>query len=139
MAHYTEYYVRQAQTGNGMHFYAGSASQRGYGLGSLLGGLFRNIVLPLFSSGAKTVGQEALRAGSHILADVASGEVPFGLSMQRHVSQAGENLLNKAADKMKGKGIKRRAPQRGAQSGRVKRPTYITRRGPPADIYSNLH
>jgi len=79
MNHLTRYYIHQAGGGGG-----GSGDgigriysvppfvQRGHGLGSLLGGLFRSI-RPLFLSGLRTagkaLGREALRKGGKILTD----------------------------------------------------------------------
>jgi hypothetical protein len=109
----TQYYL--AQAGGGFNqFYAGSAYQRGYGqkgygLGSWLGGLFRS-VLPLLKSGALTVGREAARAGSHVLADVAVGD-NFKESLSKHGKAAVGNLKRKAEGAMQGSGaIKRRRP-----------------------------
>lgn len=100
---YMDYYLRQAQTGGGMHYYVGGSNQRGGGfLGNLLSGLFR-FVSPLLPS----LGREALRAGSHVLSDVAAGSQPLN-SMKRHASEAGQNFLNMAAEKLRGNGIKRR-------------------------------
>ncbi|KAK3921623.1 LOW QUALITY PROTEIN: hypothetical protein KUF71_010795 [Frankliniella fusca] len=91
MSHIEEYYVQQAQTGSGMGYFAGSSTQKGAGIGSLLGGLFRSI-FPFLKQGASVVGREALRAGSHILADAASGDVPLNTSLKQHLSEAGRNL-----------------------------------------------
>lgn len=113
MSHIAEYYVKQAQTGSGMGYFAGSSTQKGAGIGSLLGGLFRNI-FPFLKQGASAVGREALRAGSHILADAASGEVPLNASVKQHFSQAGRNLVSK----MSGRGIKRRRVKAKSQSPR---------------------
>ena len=103
MSTLTDYYVRQAQTGSGMSYFAGSSSQKGAGIGSFLGGLFRSI-FPIVKQGAEVVGREALRAGSHILADVVSGEVPLKNSVRQHFGQVGKNL----ASRMSGNGIKRK-------------------------------
>lgn len=102
------YYLAQAGGGaGGTHFYAGSLHQKGYGIGSFLGGLFRS-VLPLLRSGAVAVGREAARAGAHVLADVAAGD-PVADSLKSHADQALTNLKRKAAAKMQGGGsIKRR-------------------------------
>lgn len=126
MSHITQYYVAQAQTGAGMPYFAGASTQRGYGLGSFLGGLFRSVVLPSLSRGARTVGQEALRAGSHILADVASGAQPFKSSLKRHATEAGENLVSRISSDMRGNGIKRAKPTRRVHSGRVVRRQRIS-------------
>jgi hypothetical protein len=51
-------------------YHAGFRMQRGNGIGSFLGGLYR-IVRPLFVKSARAVGREALNTGSSILADMA--------------------------------------------------------------------
>ena len=52
----SQYYLAQAGGGFGQ-YYAGSSYQKGYGIGSWLGGLFRT-VLPILRSGAVAVGRE---------------------------------------------------------------------------------
>lgn len=113
----TNHYVTQA--GNGIGFYAGLSHQKGAGVGSWLAGLFRTI-LPVLKSGATAVGREAVRAGSHVLADVAAGQNIRG-SAKKHIEEAGENLSNalkrKAGTAMSGgSAIKRRKPARQAHS-----------------------
>ena len=61
-----EYY---GNTGEDHNIFAGSRYQRGHGVGSFLGGLFRR-VLPYLVRGARTLGKEALRAGVNIIEDV---------------------------------------------------------------------
>ncbi|KAK3907323.1 Putative uncharacterized transposon-derived protein [Frankliniella fusca] len=127
--HITEYYLRQA---GGGQYYAGSSYQKGHGIGSWLGGLFRT-VLPLLKSGATAVGREAARAGAHVLADVASGD-PIADSAKRHAGEAVQNLKRRAAAAMSGSGrsIKRKrlAPKRHsaakARSRRSHTPDYFT-------------
>ncbi|KAK3920565.1 DNA-directed RNA polymerase subunit beta' [Frankliniella fusca] len=127
--HITEFYLRQA---GGGQYYAGSSYQKGHGIGSWLGGLFRT-VLPLLKSGATAVGREAARAGAHVLADVASGD-NFADSAKRHAGEAVQNLKRKAASAMNGSGrsIKRKrlAPIRHtvakARSRRSSTPDYLT-------------
>ena len=110
----SQYYVNQAGGGFG-HFYAGAPYQKGYGIGSWLGGLFRT-VLPLLRSGAAAVGREAARAGSHVLADVAVGD-NFGESLNKHAVEALGNLKRRAAGNMQGSGaIKRRKIAKRAHS-----------------------
>ena len=103
----TQYYVTQA---GGGHFYAGSSYQKGYGIGSWLGGLFRS-VLPILRSGAIAVGREAARAGSHVLADVATGE-NVRESVRKHAGEVATNLtgqMKRKLESMEGSGaIKRR-------------------------------
>ena len=112
---YTQYYLRQAEGQYGGE-YRGT-TQKGDGLGSFLGGLFRRI-FPLFSSGAKAVGKEALTTGVNLLRDVISGR-SMKDSVRERVQQAGTNLTNKAAQKMEsmvGSGYKKRKRNRTSQS-----------------------
>jgi hypothetical protein len=48
--------------------YVGTRFQRGHGLGSIFGGLFKAAV-PLLKKGAKTLGREALKTGLNIAKD----------------------------------------------------------------------
>ena len=127
--HITEYYLRQA---GGGQYYAGSSFQKGHGIGSWLGGLFRT-VLPLLKSGATAVGKEAARAGAHVLADVVSGD-HIADSAKRHAGEAVQNLKRKAASAMSGSGraIKRKrlAPKRHSVA------KARTRRNYPPDCFS---
>ena len=113
---YTEYYLRQAE---GREYGGGytSSSQKGDGLGSFLGGLFRR-VFPLFKSGAKALGKEALSTGVNLLRDAITGK-SMKDSMRTRITEAGGNLTTKAARKMEsmvGSGYKRRNGDRTAQS-----------------------
>jgi len=65
---YEEYYTRQ-QKGNGMPVYVGASSQRGHGLGNMLGSMFRRI-LPYLQRGASA----ALRTGAQVFDDVRDGK-----------------------------------------------------------------
>jgi len=134
MAHIAEYYVKQAQTGSGMNFYAGSSTQKGAGIGSFLGGLFRNI-FPYLREGASAVGREALRAGSHILADAATGQVPLKNSVKQHFSEAGKNLVTK----MRGRGIKRGRAKTLAQSTRGTRRGHTRKRAKVTSTPAEQH
>ena len=62
-----DYYLRQ--TGHEYPVYTGGRFQRGHGLGSLFGGLFKG-AMPLLKSGAKTLDREALKTGLSIAGDV---------------------------------------------------------------------
>jgi hypothetical protein len=59
---YHEYYLNQA--GRGYPVYVGTRYQRGHGLGSIFGSLFKSAV-PLLKRGAKTLGREALSISYH--------------------------------------------------------------------------
>ena len=54
---YEDYYTWQS--GGEVPVFYGARTQRGHGLGSILGGLFRR-ALPFLSSGAKILGQQAM-------------------------------------------------------------------------------
>jgi hypothetical protein len=115
---YTLYYLRQAEGGYYGDYH--TSSQKGDGLGSFLGGIFRKI-FPLFKSGAGAVRKEALSTGVNLLKDVISGRAMKD-SVRARVLQAGTNLSEKAANKMQsmvGSGYKRRTRKRKRQSSSV--------------------
>ena len=56
-----------------MPVFVGARIQRGHGLGSIFGGLFRS-VLPLLKSLGMTVGKQALRTGAQMAGDVLGGQ-----------------------------------------------------------------
>ena len=58
---YEDYYTMQ--NGEEVPVFYGARTQRGHGLGSILGELFRR-ALPFLSSGAKTLGQQAMNVAS---------------------------------------------------------------------------
>ena len=114
---YERYYVNQV--GSGIPVYRGSTSlQRGYGLGGLLGGLFRS-ALPLLKKGASAVGKEALKTGVGIAQDVLSGQ-NIKTAAKRRVKTAGRNMGTKVLNKIqKGKGAvsKPKPGKRGKKRG----------------------
>ena len=61
---YEDYYKRQSE-GEVPVFY-GARTQRGHGLGSILGGLIRR-ALPFLSSEAKILGQQAMNVASEMI------------------------------------------------------------------------
>lgn len=68
------YYMDQAGSGMG-EFYSGPIYQRGYGIGSFLGGLFKS-VLPILKRGGMAVGKEVLKNGANFLNDVQNNVSP---------------------------------------------------------------
>jgi len=110
-----DYYHGQAkQIGHGLTGYEGIPYQRGNGLGSFFGRLFRSI-LPVAKragkSALKAVGHEALNMGTNVIGDLAAGK-DVKASMKRHGLKAGKNLLNKtrsAAKRQLGSGIGKRS------------------------------
>ena len=120
---YEQYYLNQA--GSGMPVYRGSTGlQRGYGLGGLLGGLFRT-ALPILKKGAMAVGREALQSGMDIAQDVMNGQ-NIKTATKRRVKAAGRNMGRKALNKLqKGRGTKKQHPKaqkRGKKRGRKSQP-----------------
>lgn len=94
---YEHYYSHQAGSGIGV-IYKGTPYQRGHGIGSFLGGLFRS-VLPLLSSGARVIGKEALNAGVGLLSDMISAR-PMEDSIKSRLKDASSNLKRKADSKI---------------------------------------
>lgn len=68
---YENYYT--AQSGNGLPVFRGYPGQRGHGLGSILGGLWRR-ALPFLKQGLAFFGKQALNTGSQIATDVSAGK-----------------------------------------------------------------
>ncbi|KAK7576270.1 hypothetical protein V9T40_012556 [Parthenolecanium corni] len=119
---YEKYYAIQA--GGGIDsWYRGAPVQRGHGIGSFLGGLFR-AALPLFRKGALAVGKEALNAGVNVLDDIGYG-VPLKTSLNMQMNNATNNLKRKATDKvmglLKGEGYKPKKKRKQTQSKKVTR------------------
>jgi len=131
----TRYYIQQAGGGGG-----GSGGgvgpiysvppfvQRGHGLGSLFGGLFRSI-RPLFFSGLRTagkaLGREALRTGSKILTDIAdNSQTGIKEIISKHVQSTVQNL----GSKMTGRGRKRKRRSTSRVARKSKRPKLTTKR-----------
>lgn len=94
---YEHYYSHQAGSGIGV-IYKGAPYQRGHGIGSFLGGLFRS-VLPLLSSGARVIGKEALNTGVGLLSDMVSSR-PLEESVKSRLKEASSNLKRKADAKI---------------------------------------
>lgn len=70
---YEDYYLQQA--GSGLPVFSGVESQRGHGLGSILGGLLRSAT-PLLKIFGKKLGQQGLKSGLQVATDVLSGANP---------------------------------------------------------------
>lgn len=77
---YESYYLKQS--GSGVPVFVGSRGQRGHGIGSVLGGLFRSAV-PMLKRGLANFGRQALRTGLDIANDVVEGG-NFRESAKRH-------------------------------------------------------
>jgi hypothetical protein len=91
---YHDYYIHQA--GTGYPVFAGRRYQRGHGLGSIFGGLFK-AAMPLLKQGAKNLKREALKTGLNIAGDVVQGR-NIKQAAKSRLKSTGENLLQKAMD-----------------------------------------
>lgn len=106
------------------HVYIGTPNQRGHGIGSFLGGLFRR-ALPFLKIGAKALGKEALRTGVKVAGDMIEKNMSLKDSVHTRVREAGGNLKRKASEKldtlMHGSGYKTHKIARNSHSniGRV--------------------
>jgi len=95
---YENYYSRQV--GGLMPVFVGSRQQRGHGLGSVLGGIFRRFVIPFFKTHGKALATDALRTGVNVAEDVL-----------------GKRTLKESVKRRVPEGIKRSAQSLVAQSG----------------------
>lgn len=136
---YEDYYIHQAGSGVGA-IYKGTANQRGHGIGSFLGGLYRTI-LPLIKSGAKALGKEALTTGVGIFGDMIQAK-PFEDSVRDRFKEATTKIKRKADEKidnlMKGSGYKRKKNLRNHlnSSPTSTRKGRINKRSDIQDIFS---
>lgn len=107
---FEEHYANQS--GAGLPYYRGVTFQKGYGLGSVIRRLFR-AAFPFLVKGTKTLGKEALLAGSRVASDVLSGQ-DLKESVKTRSKESGRNLTQKAVNRiqsMVGKGYKRKRKQ----------------------------
>ena len=65
--------------------FVGSRYQRGHGLGSVLGDLFRRFVILLFMTHGKTLALDALRTGMDVAEDVLGGKSGLKESVKKRV------------------------------------------------------
>lgn len=103
----SKYYIAQAGSG-GSTFYSGpiyqrgsGRNQRGAGIGSFLGGLFRRI-LPVLRKGTVVVGREVINSGTNFIDDLRNNVTPQD-AMKKRSKEAVVNLVKKA---MNGGGYK---------------------------------
>lgn len=122
---YTNYYLEQAGSGMG-NVYSGVTYQKGFGIGSFLGGLFRRAI-PLLSMAGKALGSEFFKTSGNIVSDIVSKK-PWREAVQARMSDAGNNITSTfghQVDNLLGKGYKRRTHKKLGQSlhrrGRVKK------------------
>lgn len=114
---YEEYYSRQ--NGGEIPVFVGRRFQRGHGLGSILSGFFRRLVLPFFKTHGKTMLSGALKTGMEMADDVLEGQP-----------------LKESAKKRVPEGIKRTVLSMSRQSGSgIKKKRIVKRRRRPRDIF----
>lgn len=115
---YEDYYAQQAGNGISPHWFKGAPYQRGHGIGSFLGGLFRT-ALPLLKKGGIALGKELLNGGINILTDVDGGS-SFKDAAKNRLSESTNNLKRKATDEvyglLSGKGYKSKKHRKTSQS-----------------------
>lgn len=111
---YENYYA--GQVGGSLPVFYGARMQRGHGLGSIFGGLFRS-VLPLIKRFAPALGRKALQTGVHIARDVALEGQPFKQATKTRVLDAVQEGINKlGGGEQSGSGKKRRATKKNTKS-----------------------
>lgn len=127
---YKQYYLSQAQRGGGAYFsgklFQQGYGQRGRGIGSILGGLFKR-ALPFLSSASKTIGKAALKTGANVLADTVEGR-DFGNSLRNRMRETSGELKRNAANQVlralnnqTGSGTKRKRKRPRSKTPAIKR------------------
>ena len=117
---YVEYYTRQQQPqiGGEIPAFIGAPRQRGYGIGSVLSGLFRR-VMPFLRANARNFATNAIKTGLHVADDVIRGQ-KIGESVKRRVPEgiktAAQNILWQTGD---GVQVVRRKRSRSASAQRT--------------------
>lgn len=124
---YTEYYLNQAGSGFS-NVYSAPIYQKGYGIGSFLGGLFR-AVFPILKKGATILGSECLNSGKNIISDIVANEDPE-LVIKKRGKEAIHNLSRVVADKMFGGAYKSMSAKKRKHSESKSQPVKKRRKTP---------
>lgn len=103
---YTDYYLSQAGSGFS-NIYSGPVYQKGNGIGSFLGGLYR-VLFPLIKSGSAAAGKELLKTGVNIISDISRNQDPKDV-IKRRGKESINNLGHMIGEKMFGAGYKQRS------------------------------
>jgi len=101
---YEEYYARQ--NGEEISAFAGSRFQGGHGLGSILGGFFRRLVLQFFKTNAEGMLANAVKTGLEVADDVLGQS--FKASAKKRVPAGGIKRTVQNINWQYGSGVKRR-------------------------------
>lgn len=110
------YYANQG--GSGIDIYRSYPVQRGSGLGSVLGGLFR-AAIPALRGVVKSVAPHILRTGVKVVGDVANGQ-SFGHSIKDRTLETVSDALLRAAEGNVLKGSNKR--HRGRAGNGIRQP-----------------
>lgn len=96
-----DYYSNQtSQIGYGIHGFRGAPYQQGAGLGNFFRALFR-MAVPVITSAAGHIGNEALTTGANIAADVVKGR-PIVESIEEHGREGASKLFGRASRAIQG-------------------------------------
>ena len=123
---YDRYY--SAQKGGDIVPYVGRRRQRGHGLGSIVGGLFRRFVVSFVRSNAKTVGANLLRTGADIARDVFTGR-KLTEAAKAHLPSGIKRTVQSLQWQSRGEPPKKRATPK-------RRKKVIAKKGRGRDIFS---
>lgn len=115
---YTDYYLQQAGSGFG-NVYSGPIYQKGHGIGSFLGGLFRSLY-PILKNGSSALGSELLKSGANVISDIVNNQDPQSVIKKRG-KESINNLSRMFGDTMFGAGYKTNAAMKRRYSGTSKR------------------
>jgi hypothetical protein len=91
--HYFQTQSIQYGRGTNLGTFRGRQFQRGHGLGSIIGSLFRKI-LPTATKVGKTVGKELLKTSAHVASDALAGR-DIAESLEQRSKQGAAKLLSK--------------------------------------------
>jgi len=109
---YEDYYT--GQVGGNVPVFRGMRHQRGHGLGNVIGGLFRRVVLPFLKKEQKGAHQKCDETGMEVADDVLEGQ-----SLKSSVKKRLPQGIKRAAGDMDwqtGSGFRKRRKTRDAQS-----------------------
>ena len=128
---YEEYYMQQG--GRGLPVFHGARVQRGHGIGSIFGGLFRSF-FPILKRLAPIIGRKALQTGVQIAADIISGQSFKEAAKNRvsHAFQEGINTIAPSDSDQSGSGFKGRKRRRQQK----KKPATTKAKRRKTDIFS---
>ena len=82
---YEDYYTNQ--DGGEMPVFVGTRRQRGHGLGSMLSGLFRTVVMPFLNRNSGALVGNVLKTGAEMVGDLVRGKT-FKQSLEKRMPKA---------------------------------------------------